>query len=179
MVWRTGVRGDDRDVVHLRALKPQFDLKNTLHSKYAYKLAMAPHTDTHATLRGSRTAGATPASSAHDAAAALALGRLSHRLAAQVDVDHEHRRVVLEPPEPGRRALRSPRCRRLAAGPSTHTPGRVEKAWAASQKAAAKTQTQNALCIPGSKWRSHVVTQDQIKYGVRRSLLYTRYRIPG
>ena len=51
--------------------------------------------------------GAAPASSAHDAAAVLALGRLSHRLAAQVDVDHEHRRVVLEPPEPGRRALRS------------------------------------------------------------------------
>ena len=41
------------DVVHLRALKPQFDLKNTLHSKYAYKLAMAPHT--HATLRGSHS----------------------------------------------------------------------------------------------------------------------------
>ena len=39
-VWRTG------DVMHLRARKPQFDLKNTLHSKYAYKLAvaMAPHT---------------------------------------------------------------------------------------------------------------------------------------
>ena len=32
--------------MHLRARKPQFDLKNTLHSKYAYKLAvaMAPHT---------------------------------------------------------------------------------------------------------------------------------------
>ena len=47
--------------------------------------------------------------SAHDAAADLLRSSLAHRLGAQVDVDHQHRRVVLEPPKPGRRVLRSQR----------------------------------------------------------------------
>ena len=47
--------------------------------------------------------------SAHDTAAALPLVSLAPRLATQVDVDHQHRRVVLEPPKPGRRVLRSQR----------------------------------------------------------------------
>jgi len=37
--------------------------------------------------------------SAHDAAAALPFSSLAHRLGAEVDVHHQHRRVVLKPPK--------------------------------------------------------------------------------
>ena len=54
--------------------------------------------------------------SAHDAAADLLRSSLAHRLGAQVDVDHQHRRVVLEPPKPGRRVHRSQRGQRGVSG---------------------------------------------------------------
>ena len=64
--------------------------------------------------------------SAHDTAAALPLVSLAPRLATQVDVDHQHRRVVLEPPKPGRRVLRSQRksapcSRAVGRHPGAHT----------------------------------------------------------